>query len=1682
MATEQPAGSPQGAPGFDLDSYLSTPATLADPQGFSSTGAFDLDGFLYEPQSLDEFLIAEPADVPVTEDDDEGFFNENLLPPLANLSVKITKEALNPETMAGIGTSWAENWERTKLGFEALAEEERIAKGPSIFELGQPLAEGYEATYQAAKARVEEESSAALKKIYEETRESLRRQAEATPQNMSLWRQGIRGAAESLPSMAASLGSLAVTRNPLVAATVGAAPVLGESKASAGAAGVEGGAGTLKASLDAGLEAALGILPAKHLGKLIDGAVTGAGSQAKEVAKSVVSDLTSEQLTTLGQSLNAYAFGLDEQMEQAKDWQEMAAIQSQRQLVSAISSVLLTGGSAAGITALGGSRPQVVDTDALPIEPTPPTPAEFVGPLISTELLNARLNAQQAEKKFSAEVDRKIKQDAGIVDLFGTPAMSEPLSATPQIDYMNVWKDGQWKPAPQVLAEQEKPGVYTADMNDWLEAADKIRQQGTPEAITKATEIQSQVMQFADTMQRMKPMVEKWRKQFLPDTTIFLGALHPEAKAQGTARLASGVGKIQLAVQNFQNTFKESKAYALLGHEFGHLLANTEYQKLGPKAKKALEIDYQAWVQAKKADMLLQDFMRTRETPIEADLSTTNPNVTVGQVETDPRTKQWMEYYTSRTEWLAQQMARYQAYDKQALKIAKPFFSSLVAKLRAFHKKAKKEFAPSSTFESWLTSLSAQNRLAELEATELERTAAAWQEVENSSIEDLTPAQYEMAEAVEAKHRFTEWRKAYGDQVPKPTKVANSLGAKIKSPAFKELDEGQDIMSRFKKNWYTILQNAKNNPHIPGLVMSTPEGTPGFVKLFEQHMAFKRAEAKRMDGFLADWRNLGAQQSSRVGELAMIVDGLSRETGMRLLPSQIAAEAQKLGLSEESLKFYFRMQDEFSRKAAQLEEALISRAMRRDWAEEGGRDSYIASVKARVAQLQSQNYFPSSRFGQHVVMVKAKKAGEYKGKFYMPGETLLREHYETEGEAKERAESLRKQNIGQQHTVGLDKIVKYSDQSYQGMPPLLLQELLSRLPESEHQAVRDAMAAAAPGQGFAKHLLRKKGTAGASKNFRRSYLSYMESFNRHLARIQEEDLFDKAIKATADSAEALIRKGKDATTRRQVQEMMADTKNYLYDPGQEFRGWGSLAFNYYLSGVPKHAMLALWQIPQVAYPNLAAQYGDAPTVAAMSKSMKRIYGSKYAPEKLPQPLQEALQQAEVDGLFEETLARETAALAQAANLERLAPLRMFKGDTISHAWSQFSQVASAMFHYAEKFARQITFHSAWELEYSRSRDSVAAYNAAKDAVQRGHFSFTAANNPPIMRGKIRPLFVFQTHVQGMLEFLLGANNPGKWRGLATLALAAGATGLPFAEDLEELANWAIRKYNSLTGNYSTPPASKDIIRKELVDMMQWAGEDSSKVMADLVLDGSARWGFGLPWVEDMTGVPLGSFDLTPSLGLGRIIPGASSINVAGWDKKLATATEGIAGPAIGVPLGMMQAMVESEASGEWRLGKFLPAMIENPLKASGWSEGSIEDKYGRKVLDFDPNNPSHKADAIWMAMGMQPTRLTVERDARWAATRVNEYYATARTYLIKQMEEAVKSGEQEAIADVTAAIRKFNATVPHKGYALDPKTIAGGVKARMKRDKGFELGLPTRMRDVPATRELQESFPTPPGE
>jgi hypothetical protein len=103
------------------------------------------------------------------------------------------------------------------------------------------------------------------------------------------------------------------------------------------------------AGIDAAIEVGTEMLPTGTLETILTGKSTGL---KKDAIKFLIREMGTEQLATLGQSINSYAFGLDEEMENAESVSEMTEIQLRRQAVTAIATVVAGGAQATAATSI----------------------------------------------------------------------------------------------------------------------------------------------------------------------------------------------------------------------------------------------------------------------------------------------------------------------------------------------------------------------------------------------------------------------------------------------------------------------------------------------------------------------------------------------------------------------------------------------------------------------------------------------------------------------------------------------------------------------------------------------------------------------------------------------------------------------------------------------------------------------------------------------------------------------------------------------------------------------------------------------------------------------------------------------------------------------------------------------------------------------------------------------------------------------------------------------------------------------------------------------------------------------------------------------------------------------------------------------------------------------------------
>jgi hypothetical protein len=167
-----------------------------------------------------------------------------------------------------------------------------------------------------------------------------------TPEGLTVMEEGLRGGLQMIADMAPGLGISIASRgrfNPTLGYLTGKTWL--DSYGSAITSGKSHETSKAYASIDAVIEFATERIPTKRLEAIV-GELGGTGLKSS-VKRWLAGEALGEQAATFAQSMNAYAFELDEELAGATDFWEALDIQARRQAVTFIST-LAGGGSMAG--------------------------------------------------------------------------------------------------------------------------------------------------------------------------------------------------------------------------------------------------------------------------------------------------------------------------------------------------------------------------------------------------------------------------------------------------------------------------------------------------------------------------------------------------------------------------------------------------------------------------------------------------------------------------------------------------------------------------------------------------------------------------------------------------------------------------------------------------------------------------------------------------------------------------------------------------------------------------------------------------------------------------------------------------------------------------------------------------------------------------------------------------------------------------------------------------------------------------------------------------------------------------------------------------------------------------------------------------------------------------------------
>ena len=868
-----------------------------------------------------------------------------------------------------------------------------------------------------------------------------------------------------------------------------------------------------------------------------------------------------------------------------------------------------------------------------------------------------------------------------------------------------------------------------------------------------------------------------------------------------------------------------------------------------------------------------------------------------------------------------------------------------------------------------------------------------------------------------------------------------------------------DYFTRLTKHGWTIIQLAKKNLHIPWLQT--------YVQHASQWHAEKMKWLSHANETANRWQNLPLAQQRALADTLLEVEQMSYRsanevaTGVVRKPTrnELIAIFRRHKLSKEAVKLYTQIRSDFDAMLNKIEQVTIASIQRTLINDPLSMQIETAKAQKEFRLLRRAPYFPHARFGQYTIVVKD-----------ATGKTAYAEMFETE-KKRDKAFASVEQKFSGTHVVSKSKLSEEAE-IYRGIPHAFLVAMKSNLKLNLNQlkALEEMIVHSMPAVSFRNHFVKKENTPGYSRDALRAYAEYFWHGANHIARIEFGPMMEEDILSGTQNIRTMINTGEDSTTRVRIHDFVKHHYENIMNPKEDWAALRSIGFMWWLGFNVKSAVLNLTQIPLVTYSHLGTHFGDVSANASLVKAttqLPKMYRSPNAAASAATNADLKLIALGIEqGFLDESFAAELAGLAEGSNLSKsMAKTRARRMLT------QFNHAAGYMFQAMEKINRRVSFMAAvnlarskpnakylnevrtrFNLEHSEllkqgfTPTEATAFLAGKDTVESTQFNYSAWTRPRMMEGRKSAFLTFFMFTQNMLWFI--KNSPANTRYLLMLLLFAGVQGMPGMEDMQEIVKAVGNRAFGKEWNIEKE------LRELLVEVM---GEDGPP--PDLFLHGISRYGFGLPLLGDMTGLPLPSVDMSASIGMGSplpvISPGIQAASDAAtgrdFDEVLGNFTQEGVGATLGIPFAAIKALADSRMNfaDPKRWESAMPAAMNSISKALRYMrENSERTRSGAEIIEYDRNNPEHMMEIIVRGLGFTPTRTSQTWDRLIMQREGARFWQFRRELLLRQYDYAKEREDEDDLADVQAAIRRFNLEVPERKMKLTRKTLSRSRKQR----------------------------------
>ena len=649
--------------------------------------------------------------------------------------------------------------------------------------------------------------------------------------------------------------------------------------------------------------------------------------------------------------------------------------------------------------------------------------------------------------------------------------------------------------------------------------------------------------------------------------------------------------------------------------------------------------------------------------------------------------------------------------------------------------------------------------------------------------------------------------------------------------------------------------------------------------------------------------------------------------------------------------------------------------------------------------LQDSGYMPALRFGQYAVTVKD-----------VGGQVQHFEMFESKLVANIAAGKLARQYPGSTVERAVMNPEQYA--MFKGVSPETVELFAKFTGADQSEAYQNYIALAKSARSVMQRQLKRKGIAGFSQDPTRVMAAFLTSNARQSAINMNRGEITDAL-----ASKTLARKG-------DVQHEAQKLNDYMSNPVEEARRLRGFMFMNFMGGSIASAVTNLTQPVLQTFPHLSQYVGAARSAAIMTASAKMAATGQIADKELAQAARRAKEDGITDPHEIHQLMADASGSAFGGNLRARAAVKL---------WGSF-------FATSEAFNRRITFLAAYQV--AQETKQADPYDFARKAVIETQGLYTKANRPNWARGSVgATIFTFKQFSIAYLEWFNRLPRQQKLLAATIMLLAAGAEGLPFADDIEDLWDTIGQ---SLGYNSNAKKSLRKLLKETFGDTM---GE---------ILD------TGL-----FTQSPV---DMTGRLGMGNLLPGTAAFKPSETDKSR-TMME-FAGPIAGILQQFQKAVAKAQQGNitgmTGAIHELAPTAVRSVMQGIDMAQtGQYKDTRGRRVSDVDA------VDSFFKMLGLQPS--SVAKDTRAIADEIQDkgMKSFVETTIADRWAQGVSTHDQEQVAAAKEALQTWNEKNPDSKIHITPMQVLRRVREMAKtRDERFLKTVPKQDR-AQVARELQ---------